>query len=100
MTEIRCVKCKRMLMKAVELNIEIKCPKCGYVQRFIGIPPKVGKMGFNEPQIIGHGRAKDFEERKVKTISLADIPKGYMVSALKSEQGGRKFDGYVKIEKL
>ena len=32
MTEIRCVKCKRLLFKG-EWNgkIEIKCPKCGFI---------------------------------------------------------------------
>ncbi len=32
MTEIRCVKCRRLLMKAEGLlgRAEIKCPKCGY----------------------------------------------------------------------
>ena len=33
MTEIRCVKCRRLLMKAENLigEIEIKCPKCGFI---------------------------------------------------------------------
>lgn len=32
MTEIRCVKCRRLLFKAEkwEGKIEIRCPKCGY----------------------------------------------------------------------
>ncbi|MBA2124419.1 hypothetical protein B9J78_05765 [bacterium Unc6] len=30
--EIRCKKCKRLLMKGEILAIEIKCPKCGYIQ--------------------------------------------------------------------
>ena len=34
MTEIRCVKCKRLLMKARIFAGEIKCPKCGYMQYF------------------------------------------------------------------
>ncbi len=32
MTEIRCKKCKRLLLKATEIQGEMKCPKCGYVQ--------------------------------------------------------------------
>lgn len=31
MTEIRCKKCKRLLMKADSVNGEIKCGKCGMV---------------------------------------------------------------------
>jgi len=32
MTEIRCVKCRRLLFKQEGIfgKIEIKCPKCGY----------------------------------------------------------------------
>ena len=32
MTEIRCKKCKRLLMKVTLVDGEIKCPKCGYSQ--------------------------------------------------------------------
>ena len=43
MTEIRCVKCKRLLFKVesrwdVNPAIEIKCPKCGYINHIIGLP--------------------------------------------------------------
>ena len=31
MTEIRCKKCNRLLMKAESVHAEIKCPKCGYL---------------------------------------------------------------------
>jgi iron complex transport system substrate-binding protein len=34
--EIRCKKCKRLLMKGEVQAIEIKCPKCGYVQTIDG----------------------------------------------------------------
>ncbi|MCX8069386.1 MAG: Com family DNA-binding transcriptional regulator [Thermodesulfovibrionales bacterium] len=30
--EIRCKRCKRLLMKGAVKTIEIKCPKCGYIQ--------------------------------------------------------------------
>ncbi len=30
--EIRCKRCKRLLMKGYVMLIEIKCPKCGYLQ--------------------------------------------------------------------
>jgi len=33
MTPIRCKKCGRILMKGEVKCIEIKCPKCGYVQK-------------------------------------------------------------------
>jgi len=33
MKEIRCKKCKRLLMKGEVRHIEIKCPKCGYIQK-------------------------------------------------------------------
>ncbi len=32
MREIRCKKCNRLLMKGEIIEVEIKCPKCGYVQ--------------------------------------------------------------------
>ncbi len=35
MTEIRCKKCNRLLMKGVVSLVEIKCPKCGYLQRVV-----------------------------------------------------------------
>lgn len=31
-SEIRCRKCKRLLMKGEVRHIEIKCPKCGLIQ--------------------------------------------------------------------
>jgi len=30
--DIRCKRCKRLLMKGEVLVVEIKCPKCGYIQ--------------------------------------------------------------------
>ncbi|MCA9484547.1 MAG: Com family DNA-binding transcriptional regulator [Nitrospina sp.] len=30
--QIRCRKCNRLLMKGAVFRIEIKCPKCGYLQ--------------------------------------------------------------------
>ncbi len=33
MKEIRCKKCRRLLMKGDIKHIEIKCPKCGYIQK-------------------------------------------------------------------
>jgi len=30
MTEIRCVKCNRLLLRASHAKGEVKCPKCGY----------------------------------------------------------------------
>ncbi len=30
--EIRCKKCRRLLMKGEVRFVEIKCPKCGYIQ--------------------------------------------------------------------
>lgn len=32
--EIRCKRCKRLLMKGEVWAIEIKCPKCGVIQYF------------------------------------------------------------------
>jgi len=32
MHQIRCRKCNRLLMKGEVKHIEIKCPKCGYLQ--------------------------------------------------------------------
>lgn len=39
--EIRCQRCGRLLMRAESLhNVEIKCPKCGYVNRFTAPPAR------------------------------------------------------------
>jgi len=35
MTEIRCVKCKRLLLKAFAVDGEIKCGKCGQINYVI-----------------------------------------------------------------
>jgi phage FluMu protein Com len=35
MIDIRCMKCKRLLMKAEFVKGQIKCPKCGYIQPII-----------------------------------------------------------------
>lgn len=43
MTEIRCVKCRRLLMKATRFDGEIKCPKCGYVNNII-IPENIAQF--------------------------------------------------------
>lgn len=40
MTEIRCVKCNRLLFKSNgkwDDPIEIKCPKCSYLNHIIGV---------------------------------------------------------------
>ena len=34
--EIRCKKCRRLLMKGEVKEVEIKCPKCGYIQKIGG----------------------------------------------------------------
>ena len=33
---IRCKKCRRLLFKGAIKEVEIKCPKCGYVQVLTG----------------------------------------------------------------
>jgi len=42
MTEYRCNKCHRLFFRAKikDASIEIKCPKCGYVQNVTKLPPK------------------------------------------------------------
>ena len=37
---VRCKKCSRLLFKGKNYEVEIKCPKCGYVQILNGSPPK------------------------------------------------------------
>ena len=37
MREIRCKKCNRLLMKGEIIKVEIKCPKCGYIQILRGV---------------------------------------------------------------
>ena len=42
--EIRCQMCGRLLLRAGDLrDVEIKCPKCGYVNRFT-TPPARDKL--------------------------------------------------------
>lgn|GEM_PF-1332264 len=36
MAEIRCKKCRRLLMKGAVMAVEIKCPKCGHIQTIEG----------------------------------------------------------------
>ena len=39
--EIRCQRCGRLLLRAESLrNAEIKCPKCGYLNRFTAPPTR------------------------------------------------------------
>lgn len=33
MTDVRCVKCNKLLMKADMVTAEVKCPKCGYLNK-------------------------------------------------------------------
>ena len=33
MLEVRCKKCGRLLLRGRGIKIEIKCPKCGYVNK-------------------------------------------------------------------
>ncbi len=39
MTEIRCKKCNRLLLRAVAVMGEIKCPKCRYSQDVFCLTP-------------------------------------------------------------
>lgn len=45
--EIRCKKCKRLLMKGQVKEIEIKCPKCGYVQKIDDKGGDINKVKIN-----------------------------------------------------
>ncbi len=36
MSDIRCRKCRRLLMKGKVKEVEIKCPKCRYIQTIKG----------------------------------------------------------------
>ena len=49
MTEIRCKKCNRLLMKTISIQlcseIEVKCPKCGFVDIFILSVEHKGQRG-------------------------------------------------------
>lgn len=53
-------------MKAEQANVEIKCPKCGHINRIMGIPPSGGHRKMNEKVIIdyaGAHRAEDYKKR-------------------------------------
>jgi phage FluMu protein Com len=44
LNEIRCVKCRRLLMKGAVIEVEVKCPKCGYLNFLIdNVPEKTFK---------------------------------------------------------
>ena len=51
MTEIRCKKCNRLLMKAERSwKVEIKCSKCGYLNLLeYSFVTAIGKMSNGEP---------------------------------------------------
>ncbi|WP_144681719.1 Com family DNA-binding transcriptional regulator [Desulfobotulus alkaliphilus] len=36
--DIRCRRCRRLLMKGLVVKVEVKCPKCGSLQLFGGRP--------------------------------------------------------------
>ena len=48
MTEIRCVKCNRLLMRGDVKIVEIKCPKCGFVMTVRASLPGSGGKLFNQ----------------------------------------------------
>lgn len=58
MTEIRCKKCRRLLMKGMVKAIEIKCPKCGYMQMIEGDRSKVNR---NNQSAASARMKEDFE---------------------------------------
>ena len=49
MTEIRCKKCNRLLMKTLSVQlcseIEVKCPKCGFIDTILMVVEYKGKRG-------------------------------------------------------
>ncbi|MCW7754039.1 Com family DNA-binding transcriptional regulator [Desulfobotulus sp. H1] len=42
--DIRCRRCRRLLMKGLVIKVEVKCPKCGSLQLF-GSRPECGMGG-------------------------------------------------------
>jgi len=50
----RCKKCGRLLFKGAIKTIEIKCPKCGYVQTFNGSPLKTLDIVYKESKVPQH----------------------------------------------
>jgi len=50
MPEIRCKKCGRLLMKGVVVAVEIKCPKCKYINVI-----KQPKQSINPKNILTSG---------------------------------------------
>ncbi len=53
MTEIRCVKCNRLLMKAQMVLGEVKCPKCGYINKVMTnlTPRKLAEIIYEHEKI-------------------------------------------------
>ena len=59
MKEIRCKRCGRMLFRGIIREVEIKCPKCGYLQIVYDFPPK-RVDNFDQPgKIIEHSERFD-----------------------------------------
>jgi len=52
MTEIRCKKCNRLLMKGLgPMDVEVKCSKCGYINHItVSFITAVGKWSNGMPE--------------------------------------------------
>jgi len=50
----RCKKCDRLLFKGAIKTIEIKCPKCGYIQTFVSSPQKTLDIGLGKSKVTQH----------------------------------------------
>jgi len=57
--EIRCRKYNRLLMKGDVLQIEIKCPKCGYMQKL------------RADRVLG-GKIRELREGKYLVLPVSD----------------------------
>lgn len=57
--KMRCKKCGRLLFKGAIRTIEIKCPKCGYVQVFNNSPLKALDMLYKGSRVSQHIERSD-----------------------------------------
>ena len=89
MTEIRCKKCNRLLMKGLVACVEIKCAKCGYLNRYIAIKDDLllilrnadnlmrMSIKFYEGKFIEKGT---FPHLKMEIIEKGDITRTWIAS--------------------
>lgn len=99
MTEIRCVKCRRLLMKVdyISSRLQIKCPKCGHMftgTLFAGNEPDVESAVKSVEHLIGvdDARWKTLEPLINKTVIRVPTGKDTEAVFLYPKHDGMEID--------